>query len=173
MRKVEVRPYDPRWQALFAAEAELLRQVFQDNLIQIHHIGSTAVPGLKAKPIIDLLPVVRDIGRVDETNEQMRSLGYLPKGEFGLPGRRYFAKGGDERTHHVHVYEQDHPAIRRHLAFRDYLRAHPDCARLYGELKEQLAERFPYDAASYVAGKHELAWSLEQKALAWKARGAN
>ncbi|WP_025846390.1 GrpB family protein [Brevibacillus agri] len=158
MRKVEVRPYDPRWQALFAAEAELLRQVFQDNLIQIHHIGST---------------VVRDIGRVDETNEQMRSLGYLPKGEFGLPGRRYFAKGGDERTHHVHVYEQGHPAIRRHLAFRDYLRAHPDCARLYGELKEQLAERFPYDAASYVAGKHELACSLEQKALAWKARGAN
>ncbi|MGG4498571.1 GrpB family protein [Brevibacillus reuszeri] len=135
--------------------------------MDIHHIGSTAVPGLKAKPIIDMLPVVKDIARIDAYNEAMGQLGYVPRGEFGLEGRRYFPKGGDNRTHHVHMYQTGHPATKRHLAFRDYLRSHPEAANEYGSLKEKLALRYSNDPASYVNGKEAWVMATEQKALAW------
>lgn len=114
-----------------------------------------------------MLPVVNDIHQVDRFQEAMKQLGYLPKGEFGILGRRYFPKGGDNRTHHVHFYQKDHPAITRHIAFRDYLRAHPAEAHAYGNVKEELAQRFPFDPSSYVKGKESCALELEQKALAW------
>lgn len=123
MRKMTVIPYDEAWVRQFSQEANILRELFGDELIDIHHIGSTAVPGLKTKPIIDMLPVVKDIARIDAYNEAMGQLGYVPRGEFGLEGRRYFPKGGDNRTHHVHMYQTGHPATKRHLAFRDYLRS--------------------------------------------------
>ena len=91
-RIVEVLPYDPGWIALFAAEASLLRSVFDHEVVAVHHIGSTSVPGMKAKPIIDVLLEVRDIERVDAYNEPMRQLGYEPRGEYWLPRRRYFPK---------------------------------------------------------------------------------
>ncbi|AGT31058.1 hypothetical protein M493_03760 [Geobacillus genomosp. 3] len=168
MRKVEVMPYQLRWAALFEQEAERLRQIFDKEIIAIHHIGSTSVPGLKAKPIIDIMAVVTDISRVDECNGAMAAIGYEPKGENGIPGRRYFQKGGDRRTHHVHMYEAGNPHIERHLAFRDYLRAHPKEAERYGNLKEKLAFQFPYDIDSYIKGKELLVLELERKAKAWR-----
>lgn len=168
MRKMEVRPYEAQWATLFREEAQLLQRIFGDEIVEIHHIGSTAVPGLLAKPIIDILPVVRDITRVDDYNSEMLAHGYEPRGERGHAGRRYFSKGGDERTHHVHMYQAGHPAIDRHLAFRDYLRVHPDEAKHYGDVKAELAKRFPYDSGGYVKGKDSLAKALEQKALVWK-----
>ncbi|MFP3389542.1 GrpB family protein [Brevibacillus sp. SIMBA_040] len=166
MRKMTVTLYDETWVHQFFQEAKILRELFGEELIDIHHIGSTAIPGLKAKPIIDMLPVVKDIVRIDTYNEAMRQLGYVPRGEFGLEGRRYFPKGGDNRTHHVHVYQTGHPAIARHLAFRDYLRAHPEVAKAYGALKEGLALRYPYDPAAYVNGKE--AWVLAAEKDAWE-----
>ncbi len=173
MRKMEVRPYDTNWASLFLEEASLLQQIFGDELVEIHHIGSTSVPGLSAKPVIDILPVVRDIARVDAYNSEMLAHGYEPRGELGLAGRRYFPKGGNERTHHVHVYQIGHPDIFRHIAFRDYLRAHPDEAKPYGDLKEELAKRFPYDSGGYVEGKEALVQALEQKALVWSGLGTS
>lgn len=167
MRKMTVTPYDEAWVHQFSQEAKILRELFGEELIDIHHIGSTAVPGLKAKPIIDMLPVVKDIARIDTFNESMRQLGYEPRGEFGLEGRRYFPKGGDNRTHHVHIYQTGHPAIDRHLAFRDFLRAHPEAAIEYGNLKEELALRYSNDPASYVSGKEAWVIATQQKALAW------
>ncbi|MFS0557991.1 GrpB family protein [Brevibacillus sp. 179-C9.3 HS] len=171
MRKMEVRPYEARWASVFRDEVLLLQRIFGDELVEIHHIGSTAVPGLSAKPIIDILPVVRDISRVDDYNSEMRAHGYEPRGELGLAGRRYFPKGGDKRTHHVHVYQVGHCAIHRHLAFRDYLRAHPDEAKQYGDVKQEMAKRFPCDSGGYVKGKEAFAKALEEKALIWKALG--
>src|SRR5699024_9276959 len=134
-------------------------------LTDIHHIGSTSVPGLQAKPVIDIMPVVQHIDQVDKLNNALIAIGYEPKGEYGLPGRRYFRKGGDNRSHHVHVYEMHHPDIKRHLAFRDYLRAHPDTAKEYGELKGKLALQFPHDMNSYITGKTPLVVSIEKQAM--------
>ena len=97
MRKIVVVDYRPEWAEAFEREAARIANVLGENMVAIHHIGSTSVPGLCAKPIIDIMPVVRDIGAVDECNEGFIALGYTPMGEFGIPGRRYFHKGGDEQ----------------------------------------------------------------------------
>lgn len=170
MRKIEVIEFSKKWATDFQQEAKSLNDIFKEELIEIHHIGSTAIEGLSAKPIIDIMPVVRDINRVDVYSEQMIQLGYVPKGENGLPGRRYFQKGGDNRTHHVHIYEQGNPEIERHLVFRDYLRSHPIDAIKYGEIKSMLARKFPNDVESYITGKDKFVQAVEEKAKRWNNR---
>lgn len=167
MRKVEVKPYNEQWLSMFEEEANILYKILDLEVIDIHHIGSTSVNGLKAKPIIDIMPVVKDINRIDKFNVSMMAIGYKPKGENGISNRRYFQKGGDNRTHHVHIYQLGSSEINRHLAFRDYLRAHPDVAKKYGDLKEYLSQRFPYDIESYIKGKELLSLEIERKAMVW------
>ncbi|WP_290714724.1 MULTISPECIES: GrpB family protein [Exiguobacterium] len=167
MRQVFVLPYQSEWESEYAREAKRLRDVFGARLNSIHHMGSTSVPGLAAKPIIDILPVVNSLDGIEQFDEPMEALGYEAKGEFGMPGRRYYRKGGDERTHHIHLYAVGNPEIERHLVFRDYLRAHPEEANAYGTLKEQLAATYPYDIEAYIAGKDALVKELEHRAIAW------
>ncbi|CAI9387558.1 Dephospho-CoA kinase [Bacillus sp. T2.9-1] len=167
MRRVEVKPYNEQWLSMFEEEANKLLEIFGSEIIEIHHIGSTSVNGLMAKPIIDIMPIVRDINRIDEFNTAMVAIGYEPKGENGITRRRYFQKGGDNRTHHVHIYELGNPEIERHIAFRDYLRVHPYDAKKYGDLKDALSQRFPYNIESYIKGKEKLALEIERKALEW------
>ncbi len=125
-RKILLAPHNPNWVPQFKAEAATLTQIFGDNLVGIHHIGSTAVSGIQAKPIIDMMPIVWDIDQVDSLNDAMAKLGYIHKGEHGIPGRRYFRKGSDQyHTHHIHVYQIGSPEIAHHLLFRDYLGSHP------------------------------------------------
>jgi len=141
--------------------------------VAVHHIGSTAIPNLSAKPIVDLLVVVRDIEKIDTFNEMMSRLDYLAKGENGIPGRRFFIKGDEiHRTHHIHIFQISHPDIERHLNFRDYLVAHPEEAQAYGRLKQELARRFPTDIDNYIAGKDEFVKEIDRKAQAWKSGGA-
>nr|WP_259546682.1 GrpB family protein [Heyndrickxia oleronia] len=97
----------------------------------------------------------------------MKKIGYNPKGENGIPGRRFFQKGEDNRSHHIHIYQIGSYEIKRHLAFRDYLKSHPDEMRNFGELKEKLAQQFPYDIESYIKGKDYLVKDIELKALKW------
>ena len=168
-RKIVVVDYDPRWPGLFREEAKKIRRVLGKNCVGVHHIGSTAVQGLKAKPVIDIMPVVKDISLVDGLNREFEALGYECKGEFGIPGRRFFTKGGDDRTHHIHIFQADNKeAIERHLAVRDYLRCHPKDAAAYGALKTRLAAEFTYDNDGYCDGKEAFVKELEQKALAWR-----
>lgn len=168
MRIIEVVPYDPAWAQLYAAEARLLRLVFAQNLASIHHIGSTVIPGIYAKPVIDILPVVKDLATVDALNPKMEAFGYQPKGEYGIPGRRFFFKGTVEyRTHHVHVFQQGNPEIDRHLDFCAYLQAHPEEAQAYSQLKIELSRQFPHDIDGYIAGKDVLIRELDQKASQW------
>jgi GrpB-like predicted nucleotidyltransferase (UPF0157 family) len=170
-RLIEVVAPDPAWPHRYAAEAELLRLVFGTELVDIHHIGSTSIAGIYAKPIIDMLPTVRNIAVVDSFNPILDLLGYQPKGEFGLPGRRYFYRGETRRTHQAHVYQWDSEEVVRHLAFRDYLRAHSDKAHLYSDHKRDIARRNPYDIYAYMEGKDALVKQLEAEALAWRANG--
>ncbi|MFG6117146.1 GrpB family protein [Halobacillus sp. MO56] len=167
MRKVEVVDYNKRWPEEFKKEAESLQDIMGSMLMYIHHIGSTSVAGLSAKPVIDIMPVVKKIEQVDQFNEAMEAIGYEAKGELGIPGRRYFRKGGDDRTHHVHVFQEGSPDIERHLAFRDYLRVHPEEAKAYGQLKTELARKFPNDIEAYMDGKDPFIKDRERRALVW------
>lgn len=167
MRKVFVTDYNPEWPDKFEEEATKIKEVFGEDLVAIYHIGSTSVPNLKAKPIIDIMPIVRDIEVVDKFNDKMIALGYEPMGEFGIPGRRYLRKGGDNRTHHVHIFQIGSKEAERHLAFRDYLRNNPDAAAKYGELKEQLANRYFDDIEAYMDGKDGFIKDLEKEAIKW------
>lgn len=168
MRRVNVSPYSEEWPVLFAEESGQIKRILGEELVEIHHFGSTSVPGLAAKSIIDMLSVVKDIELVDRFNAELQIFGYEGKGENGIPGRRYFQKGGDERTHHLHIYQIGSPEIGRHLVFRDFLRAHPDAAEEYGELKLRLAKQFPYDIDSYINGKEGLATDIQGQAIAWQ-----
>ncbi|WP_028550269.1 GrpB family protein [Paenibacillus sp. UNC451MF] len=165
---VVVTEYNDKWKQMFLDESNKIKDIFVDELIDIHHIGSTSVPGLKAKPIIDIMPVVKDIENIDRFNEQMAELGYECMGEFGMKGRRYFRKGGDNRTHQVHIFQADNKEdVHRHLAMRDYLRTHLEEARQYGNLKESLAKQFPKDIEAYMNGKDAFVKELEKRALLW------
>lgn len=171
MRTIKVVPYDDSWPARFQEIAGEVAGILGEEIIAVHHIGSTAVPGLAAKPIIDILVEVRDIDGVDGYNAAMKPHGYLVKGEHGIPRRRFFIKGNEEdRLAHVHIFAQGDPAISRHLAFRDYLLRHPAKAATYGRLKQELAREHPHDIEAYMAGKHALVERLEAEALAWQAK---
>ena len=166
--KVEIVPYDSKWPALFKKEKEKLTPIFGDNLVAIMHIGSTAVPGLNAKPVIDILPIVKDIAAVDGLNKAMAKLGYLARGECGIAGRRYFTKGEVTRTHNIHAFQADNYApIFRHIAFRNYLRSRPQVAKTYAELKEKLATLFPGDIEGYMDGKDAFIKKYEAEAVHW------
>lgn len=159
---------DPCWEQQYLAEAKTIRAILGENCTAIFHIGSTAVRGLKAKPIIDIMPVVCSIA-VDEKQGAFEEIGYEYLGEFGMAQRRYLRKGGDERTHQVHIFQEtDRINIERHLAVRDFLRAHSEIARQYGALKESLARRYPYDIEGYCDGKDAFVKDLERQALRWK-----
>jgi GrpB-like predicted nucleotidyltransferase (UPF0157 family) len=149
-------------------EAKRIEKVMGDNLVTLCHIGSTAVPGLWAKPVIDIMPVVNSLEVLDSQIEDLKGLGYEAMGEFGLARRRYFRKGGAERTHQLHAYQFDSAyAILRHLAFRDYLWAHEGECMMYGRLKKKLAAGFPTDIEAYCDGKDAFIKEREKKALAW------
>ncbi len=162
-RNIEVIRYNPQWPQVFELEAELIRQALGNNCITIHHIGSTSVPGLNAKPIIDILPVVKNILEVDKATKAMENLGYEAKGEYGIAFRRYFQKGENIRTHNVHVYEEGDPEINRYLKFRDWMRSHEDDAQSYANLKIELAAKFPQDILQYCNGKDTFVANIDIK----------
>lgn len=157
-RKIEVVPYSSNWPEMFAKEAKLVEHALGSNCIAIHHIGSTSVPGLDAKPIIDMVPVVKNIVEVD--TEAMQGLGYRARGEYGIAFRRFFQKEG---TFNVHIYEEGDTEIDRYVKFRDYLRSHEEEARSYARLKTQLASQFPDDIYHYCLGKEDFVAGIDAK----------
>ncbi|MEM7590961.1 MAG: GrpB family protein [Cyanobacteria bacterium P01_A01_bin.83] len=167
---VEVVPHNSQWQTAFKLESGQIAKVLADNLIFIHHIGSTAIAHIHAKPIIDILVEVKDINLIAEQTPGMEALGYEAMGEFGLVGRRYFRKenSASVRTHHVHIYKANSPEVKRHLAFRDYMIAHPQDAEQYSLLKQELAAKYPHDIESYMDGKDEFVKTIERKAIQWQ-----
>lgn len=163
---ITVTEYDPRWPQKFQAESQLIRGILADNCIAVYHIGSTAVPGLAAKPVIDMLAVVKNLAQADGVAEEFSQTGYEYLGEFGIAGRRYLRKGGEERTHQIHIFQADDwHNIGRHLAFRDYMCTHEKEREEYAKLKIELAQRFPYDIDGYCDGKEHFVREMERAAL--------
>ena len=165
-RRIDILEYDPNWPLLFNKEKKFLQSVFLENSMNIHHIGSTSILNMAAKPIIDILIVVKNIMDVDKKNSQMIHFGYICHGEYGMEGRRFFTKGIlEERMFNVHVWQEGRMDILRHLAFRDYMKNHPYIAMEYSDLKKQLATMCDNDIYKYMDGKNTFIKKHESLAL--------
>jgi GrpB-like predicted nucleotidyltransferase (UPF0157 family) len=158
--------YDPHWPGLFDDESHRVANALGHPVVAVEHIGSTAVPGLAAKPVIDMLVGLRALTLPAGAAEAMDELDYEYLGENGIPGRLFFRKGRP-RTHHVHAVLVGSDLWDRHLAFRDYLRAHADEADDYAEFKRRLVRDVDGDRDRYVEGKDAYAAALEQRARSW------
>lgn len=164
--RVELREYDPRWPAEFDREAKAIRTELEETLAySIEHVGSTAIPGLAAKPIIDIVLVVPDRGRWPEVVAPLERLGYSYWADNPDPNSMFFVKGmppfGSGRTHHVHVRTGE--ALEAMVRFRDFLVEHPDEARRYEDVKRHLARQFVRNREGYTAGKAEFVQEILQK----------
>ena len=168
---IVLAPHDVGWADEFSREAAEINGALSDLSIAVHHIGSTAIHGLVAKPVLDILLVVPQLDALDLRSPRLVALGYEARGELGIPGRRYFAKTTPQgiRTHQIHAYARGSEAVQRHLDFRDYLRAHASVANEYGHLKMRLAESFGTDVEGYAAAKTAFVREVEHLAAAWRA----
>ncbi len=161
---VIVVPYDEAWPSLFLEERARIERALGSWAESIEHVGSTAVPGLAAKPIIDIMVGVRRLKNADRCSRPLERLSYECRGEAGIRGRLFFRKG-DPRTHHLHVAEVGSEFWERHLAFRDYLRTHPDTAREYARLKYGLADCFREDRVAYTEAKTGFVTEVVRRAM--------
>ncbi len=145
----------PEWTETFERIRSHVWPVVADIALNVEHVGSTSVPGLKAKPVIDVCIVVASINEVLPCIERLGTIGYVHQGILGVPDRDAFRRPDDLPRHHLYLSPRDSLSLKNHLGFRDYLRSHPEAAREYGELKASLAIRFPTDIDSYIVGKSE------------------
>jgi len=165
--RVELLPHDPSWAGRARDESVLLHAALGDTVLAVHHVGSTAIPGIHAKPILDLMPVVRTLPALDARRGALEALGYAWWGELGLPGRRYCSKDDPHtgrRRVQLHAYAEGAQDIARHLAFRDFLRRHPDVAAEYDREKLRCQCLHPLDSHAY--GDCKSAWIREVEARA-------
>jgi GrpB-like predicted nucleotidyltransferase (UPF0157 family) len=163
--QIEIAAYSSAWPGLFEREASRIMQVCAGAVTLVEHIGSTAIPGMPAKPILDLMPGLAAYADGLKTIEPMQRLGYEYFGENGIPGRYYFDLKFEGRSvAHVHMFETGSQPWQRHLIFRDQLRLDPAAAARYAELKKELAARFRKDREAYTNAKSGFINSVIQKA---------
>ena len=167
---VFLAPYNSAWPKVAADHAACLRTL-GSTLVAVHHIGSTSVPWLAAKPIIDLMPLVTDLDDLDRKRSLLEALGYVWHGELGITERRYCALSdeGGVRIAQLHIFAADSPHVVRHLAFRDYLRTHPEAAHAYEEEKRRARDLHPNDSHAYSDEKDAWVRRTEADALIWFA----
>ncbi len=149
---VKLAPYAAEWRRLFEQEKALLQAAVGPYVLDIQHVGSTAIPGMTAKPIIDIGIAVTSFEEASVCIQPIEELGYEYRGEQGIARRHLFAKG-NPRTHHVHMLEIDSRDWENHVLFRDYLIQHPELAEEYAALKAELAGRYASDREAYLEGK--------------------
>jgi len=156
-KPVTVEEYSADWPRLFNEEAERISASLNELQKTIEHIGSTAVPGLRAKPVIDIMIGVSLLEQADTCVPFIERTGYLyrPEHEHSMPERRYFERSGSEIDYHVHMVVFGSKFWRDHIFFRDYLRENPEAAQQYADLKKELAEKFRDNRGAYTSGKAE------------------
>jgi GrpB-like predicted nucleotidyltransferase (UPF0157 family) len=170
---VRIVAYDPAWPALAEAELARIKQALGEIAVRLEHVGSTAVQGLAAKPILDLQLSVDAMEPREPFVDPLESLGYLFAPAPESPEHHFFARPPQRpRTHHLHVCEAGGEHEFRHLAVRDFLRAHADEAERYAALKRELIARHPKDRLTYIEGKNAYVAALEKRAVAWMPRSA-
>lgn len=167
---IEIAAYDSSWPDGFASERDILSRALGERAGAIEHIGSTAVPGLAAKPTLDIMVGSETLAVDVAAIRDMKALGYDYLGEYGISGRHFFRKGLPP-THHVHWVRRGSDFWAKQLVFRDYLRARRDAARAYEDLKRGLARRFHEDRASYTRAKTDFILRLQERAWRWAGAG--
>jgi GrpB-like predicted nucleotidyltransferase (UPF0157 family) len=165
-RTVTLVAHDPAWAEHFFSEKQLLLKTLGEKVVDIRHIGSTAIPGMAAKPILDILAAVNVLADVEAFTKDLIRIGYEDKGDGDVAGRRYFVKGTpSKRTHHLNFCEMNSVFWRSHLAFCDYLQRNPGIAREYSALKRDLANKFPNDRVAYTDGKEKFVRSVLDRVM--------
>lgn len=167
-RNIIVVDYDPTWAKQYEIASKEVQDILKDELIEIYHIGSTSVPGLAAKPIIDMLVVVKDITTVDAYQAAFENIKYTAMGEYGIKNRRFFLRGPIHRTHHIHIFDiHNQEDIDRHLALPMYLQHHQEARDAYSAIKKEMAKKYPHDIDGYCDGKNAFVKELQLVALQW------
>ncbi len=172
-RPYQIIPYDPHWAEKFQTHAATLHKIFGDTVVMLEHIGSTAIPGMWAKPQIDIVMTVKEFENVPTYYEAMQHAGYTPRGDWtGQMGEEYFTYDTSDgiREASIHVLPIGHKWATQLVDFRDYLLTHPDDLRRYADMKKELHQKHPSDYTSYYKGKVELVEELLDKAAAWRHR---
>jgi GrpB-like predicted nucleotidyltransferase (UPF0157 family) len=169
---VELVSHSPEWAERARIESERLQRAIGNALVAVHHIGSTAIPGIVAKPIVDLIPEVTSLEALDAAKERVVALGYEWWVEYGIAGRRFCTltdPATSKRAVQLHCFATGSPQITRHLAFRDYMRRHPDRARAYEAEKRRARDLHPTDSHAYTEAKSAWIAAVEAEALAeWR-----
>lgn len=169
-RQVKIVDYNPKWSILFENEKRLILDAIGHIITRIEHIGSTAVPNLGAKPIIDMMAAIYSLNDAEKCIKPLQKLGYeyIPKLEVSIPERRYFHKGKPpkEQHYHLHMVELKSSFWKKQLLFRDYLRNNPEIAKKYQDLKERLASSYEFDREGYTEAKTSFIVSIIAKAEA-------
>ena len=169
-REIAVVPYDERWPGLFEQEKTALECIFRELIVEIHHFGSTSVAGMSAKPIIDVMVIVKNINEVDAYQKTMAEAGYTSRGENGIPGRRYFVRledDGENHKTHIHMYELGSPHTVEELMFRDFLRIDREAFLQYEAIKKEAARRHRFSPGAYVDAKTGCVMELMARARAY------
>ena len=154
-KRVIVMPYNEEWKRAFSDIKNELDDALGDLALSIEHVGSTSVEGLSAKPIIDIDVVIEDISKLESVIAALKKIGYRHEGDLGVPGREAFKYDGKEHLmkHHLYVCAKEAKELKRHLAFRDYLRTHADAVEAYSKVKEEGARLYPEDIDKYIEYK--------------------
>jgi len=161
--KVNLVEYNPEWRALFKNVSIEIESILKENCLEIHHIGSTAIPYIYSKPIVDVLIIVKNLNEVDSLNQQFNVLGYVCMGEYGIQGRRFYYKSKTKRTLNIHLFEKESPEILRYISFKEFMLTHNDYAKAYSLIKQSLAKVFPYDRENYTNGKASFIQVIDYK----------
>jgi GrpB-like predicted nucleotidyltransferase (UPF0157 family) len=170
---VELKPHRAEWAQMAKIESARVMRALGENVLAIHHVGSTSIPGIMAKPIVDLMPVVRSTAALDAQEPEVRGLGYKWHGEFGLEGRRFCTRADSKtgkRIFQLHFFEDGNDSARKMLTFRDYLRSHPLIAKAYEMEKIRAASLQPDDTTAYNVEKNDWIKRTEADALVWAER---
>lgn len=169
-RPFEVVEYNPEWVAEFELRRKILEKILGDSIIDIYHIGSTAIPGMPAKPQIDILVVTRDLGAVRMKRDQMAAEGFHARGDYTGIGEEYFTQDSPDgrRMTSVHVLPQGHKEIEEQIAFRDYLMANAEDRNLYAEAKKRLFAEHHDNYSAYGSGKEKVIEDIRQRAKEWQ-----
>ena len=154
-KHVVIQAYDDTWEQSFTDIAADIQEALGELVLRIEHVGSTAVKGLSAKPIIDIDVVIEDYSILSDVVSALQGIGYKHEGNLGIEGREAFTYEGKEhlQKHHLYVCPQDSTELKRHIAFRDYLCSHPDAVREYSRIKEEGAALYPYNIEKYIEHK--------------------
>ncbi|AGK96470.1 GrpB family protein [Clostridium pasteurianum] len=164
-KKVIVVPYDSKWNDEFEKIKFYLEKALEDSILAIEHVGSTSIEGLSAKPIIDIDVIIENYDKFEDVKSRLKNLGYYHEGDLGIKDReafRYNEKHGF-MTHHLYVCPRDSQELKRHIAFRDYLRTHKEDRERYSVIKLQAAIKYPTDIDSYIETKSPFITEIYKK----------